>query len=123
MAAISTRTHGVADYVLSPLLIAAPWLLGFMEGGAAYWTLMAAGVSSILLGLFTDFELGLVRRVQMPLHLWIDGVLGILLAISPWLLEFDERVWIPHVAAGVLLIVLAFFTDTIPGYERRGAAR
>jgi predicted anti-sigma-YlaC factor YlaD len=36
-------------------------------------------------------------------------------------LGFDEKVWIPHVAAGALEVVTAFFTNTIPAYERRRA--
>jgi hypothetical protein len=28
-------------------------------------------------------------------------------------------VWIPHVAVGAALILIAFFSHTIPGYERR----
>ena len=44
---------------------------------------------------------------------------GRVVALSPWLLGFDRTVWLPHVAVGVLLAVLAFVTHTVPGYDRR----
>ncbi|MBW3629086.1 MAG: hypothetical protein KY464_07280 [Gemmatimonadetes bacterium] len=120
---LSTRLHGYLDYVMGLLLIAAPWALGFADGGAETWVFVGAGAGSLLYSLFTDYELGLVRRIQMPVHLWLDGVVGILLAVSPWLFAFDEVVRIPHVAAGVAEIAVALITNTIPGYERRRGAR
>ena len=121
---ITTRVHGYLDYIVGALLIAAPWLLGFTRGGAETWVMVGAGAAALLYSLFTDYELGLVRRLQMPLHLWLDGASGVLLAVSPWLFAFDEIVWIPHVVAGVFEILAAFFSHTIPGYERRqGATR
>lgn len=120
---LSTRVHGLLDYAIGLLLIAAPWLLGFARGGAETWVPVAVGGSALLYSLFTDYELGLVRKVQMPVHLWLDGLGGLLLAVSPWLFGFDELVWIPHVAAGVVEMAVAFFTDTIPGYDRRQGGR
>lgn len=84
---------------------------------------VAAGAGAILYSLFTDYELGVVRRIQMPVHLWLDGLAGILLAVSPWLFAFDDVVRIPHLTAGVFEIVVALITNTIPGYERRRGAR
>jgi hypothetical protein len=120
---LSTRVHGYLDYLVGALLIAAPWILGFDRGGAESWVFVAAGAAALVYSLFTDYELGLVRRIQMPVHLWLDGISGILLAVSPWLFAFDETVRIPHVAAGVFEIVVALLTNTIPGYDRRRGAR
>jgi hypothetical protein len=116
---LSTRVHGLFDYFTGALLIAAPWLFGFARGGAETWVMVGVGVTILAYSLFTDYELGLVRRIQMPLHLWLDGIGGVLLAISPWVFEFDQAVRVPHVVIGLLAIGLAFFTNTIPGYERR----
>jgi hypothetical protein len=120
---LSTRVHGYLDYLVGALLIAAPWILGFARGGAESWVFVAAGAAALLYSLFTDYELGLVRRIQMPVHLWLDGISGILLAVSPWLFAFDDTVRIPHVAAGVFEIAVALLTNTIPGYDRRRAGR
>ena len=120
---ISTRVHGYLDYSVGILLIALPWMLGFARGGAETWVPVGAGAAALAYSVFTDYELGLVRKIQMPVHLWLDGISGLILAASPWLFEFDERVWIPHLAAGVLEIGVAFLSNTIPGYDRRGGAR
>lgn len=120
---LSTRLHGYLDYVVGLLLIAAPWAFGLARGGAETWVFVGAGAGALLYSLFTDYELGLVRRIQMPVHLWLDGIVGILLAVSPWLFAFDDAVRIPHVAAGVMEIVVALITNTIPGYERRRTER
>lgn len=123
MRAFSTRIHAVLDYALAAVLIGTPWIVGFEADRPAMMTLVGAGVVLGLYALVTDFEMGAVRRLQMPLHLWLDGLLGVVLAISPWLLEFDQRVRLPHLVAGAVLILVAVATDTIPGYERRRAER
>ena len=117
---LPTRIHGVLDYTVGALLIALPFLLGF-GGGAQTWVPVALGAAAIAYSLCTDYELGVVKRLQMPAHLWLDGLSGVLLAASPWVFGFDTEVWVPHVAIGLLEIAVALVTDTIPGYERRGA--
>jgi hypothetical protein len=123
MGALPTRIHGVLDYAMGALLIALPWLLGFAQGGVESWVPVAVGAGAIAYSLFTDYELGVVRRIQMPVHLWLDGAAGLLLAVSPWLFGFDQQVWMPHLILGILEMGAALVTDTIPGYERRRAGR
>ena len=115
---LSTRVHGTMDLVIGLLLVVVPWLLGFAQSRGGL-TAILIGIAIILNALVTDFEIGQVRRLEIPVHLWIDGLLGLLLATSPWLLEFDRTVWIPHVVGGVLLIIVALLTKTVPGYDRR----
>lgn len=120
---LSTRVHGVLDYLVGALVAASPWLLGFARGGAETWVPVAVGAGVVLYSLFTDYEMGVVRRLQMGVHLWLDGIGGIVLAASPWVLGFDDRVWIPHLAFGLFEVAAALLTDTIPAYERRRAQR
>jgi hypothetical protein len=111
------------DYLLGVLLIAAPWLVGFADGGAEQWVPVALGAGVLLYSAFTDYELGAVKKLQMPAHLLLDALGGLLLAASPWMFGFDERVWIPHVAVGLVEVVTAAVTNTVPGYERRRSGR
>jgi hypothetical protein len=120
---LPTRVHGMLDYLLGALLIAAPWLFGFAAGGAEQWVPVALGAGVLLYSAFTDYELGLVKKLQMPAHLLLDAVGGLLLAASPWMFGFDERVWMPHVVIGAIEIVIVAITNTVPGYERRRAGR
>lgn len=117
---LATRIHGMLDYTVGALLIALPFVLGF-GGGAQRWVPVGLGAAVIAYSLLTDYELGAVKRLQPPAHLWLDGLGGVLLAASPWLFGFDSEVWIPHVVFGALLVAAAVITDTIPGYERRAA--
>lgn len=118
---LSTRAHGGLDYAAGALLVALPWVAGFATGRAEQWVTVGAGALLLLYSLLTDYELGAVRRVGMPVHLWLDALLGAFLAASPWTFGFDQRVWAPHVAVGLVQVVGALLTDTIPSYERRRA--
>ena len=120
---LPTRVHGMLDYLLGALLIAAPWLFGFASGGAEQWVPVGLGAGVLLYSLFTDYELGAVKKLQMPAHLFLDALGRLLLAVSPWMFGFDELVWTPHVALGLVEVVTAAITNTVPGYERRRAAR
>lgn len=120
---LPTRVHGILDYLLGALLIASPWLFGFADHEAARWVPVVLGAGVLLYSLFTDYETGVVKKIQMPAHLFLDALGGVALIVSPWLLGFDERVWMPHVILGVVEIVTAAITNTVPGYDRRRAAR
>ena len=113
---IPTQIHGVMDYFMGLLLMAAPWLLGFAEGGAETWIPVILGAGTIVYSLMTDYELGAVHLIPMPVHLGLDAVSGALLAVSPWLFGFDERVWIPHLVLGLAEIAAALTTQTHPRY-------
>jgi hypothetical protein len=120
---LPTRLHGILDYLMGLLLIAAPWLFGFARGGAETWVPVVLGVGVLVYSTLTDYEFGIVRRIQMPTHLWLDAIGGVLLAVSPWLFGFDQHVWVPHVVLGVGEMVAAFMSETVPGYDRRGSGR
>lgn len=120
MPRLSTKTHGVLDYAVGALFLVLPFLLGF-AWGAETTTLQAVGGLVLVYSALTDYERGLLRRIPVAVHLWLDAGLGVALAVSPWLFEFDERAWIPHVAGGALMVVTAVLTPTIPGDERRRA--
>ncbi|HEX2079637.1 MAG TPA: SPW repeat protein [Longimicrobium sp.] len=119
---LPTRVHGMLDYLLGALLIASSWVFGFGEGGAETWVPVVLGAGVLLYSLFTDYELGVVKRLQMPAHLLLDVLGGLLLAVSPWLFGFDTHVWTPHVALGIVEVLTAAVTNTVPGYDRRRTA-
>ncbi|HET7275544.1 MAG TPA: SPW repeat protein [Longimicrobiaceae bacterium] len=116
----STRTHGLLDFVVAVILMGSPWLLGFANGGPQANVPVLVGIAIIVYSLCTDYESGALRRIQVPVHLWLDAGAGLVLITSPWLFGFDQQVWVPHVVMGVGTIVIAFFSNTIPSYERRG---
>jgi hypothetical protein len=112
MRIISTKIHGVLDYAVGVLLIAAPYLLGFANGGAAQWVPMILGVLAIGSALMTRYELGAVHLIPMPMHLMLDFMSGALLAMSPWLFGFADQVFWPHLILGVFEIGASVMTQT-----------
>ncbi|MBA2423390.1 MAG: hypothetical protein H0V61_09250 [Chitinophagales bacterium] len=114
MRMIPTKIHGILDYVVGILLIAAPWLFGFAFGGAEMYVPVALGISAIVYSLFTNYELGALRLIPMTTHLWLDLLSGIFLAASPWLLNFHDKVYLPHLLAGVTEIVVSLLTQRKP---------
>ena len=105
------------------LLIIAPRVLGFSQGGPKTWLPVALGVGVIVYSLLTDYELSLVKVIPMPVHLGLDIAGGLLLAVSPWLFGFADEVWIPHVVFGILEIGDGLFTQTAPARAAGPGAR
>jgi len=114
---IPTRIHGILDYLVGALLIAAPWLFNFDRGGAETWVPVILGAGALVYSLFTDYELGVVRRLGMGTHLGLDAASGVFLAASPWLFGFSEFVFWPHLILGLFEIVAALSTRTTPSYR------
>ncbi len=100
---ISTRAHGVLDYLTGGLLLGAPRALG-LSGTGAGRLLRLAGLGHAAYSVLTDYELGLVRRVPMRTHLALDGAGAVALAAAPWLVgtaRRGRRHWLPHLVVGV----------------------
>lgn len=110
------------DYGVGALLIVVPYLLGFADGTAAQWVPQALGLLAIGGALLTDYELGAVRVIPMPLHLGIDIASGALLALSPWLFGFSDRVLWPHLVLGIMEIGAGLTTRTVPEGTTAGLA-
>ena len=115
---LPTRVHGVIDWIMGLLLIALPWLFGFARGGAETWVPVLLGLTGLIVTFFTDHEFGVVRRIPMIGHLWVDGLAGFFLAASPWLLGFSDRAWLPHLLLGLIEFTAAFVTKTVPPEPR-----
>lgn len=111
---ITTRAHGILDYLLGFALIAAPWIFNFAAGGAETWAPVLLGASVIACSLITNYKLGLVGLLSMRTHLIIDIIAGIFLAASPWIFGFAALVWAPHLIVGLLLIGAATMTEVVP---------
>lgn len=110
------------DYLMGVVLIAAPWALGFADGGAETWVPVVLGISAILYSMLTDYELGAVPVISMPMHLGLDALSGVLLIASPWLFGFADLVWIPHVVLGALEVGAALMTQTRPSRIRHAGS-
>jgi hypothetical protein len=120
---LSTRAHGVIDYLTVILFIAAPWLFGFADGTAAQWVPVVIGVVILLSSVLTDYELSLTRMIPMPVHLGLDLLAGLLLAASPWLFGFSDQVWMPHFLLGAFEVIVSLVTRTAPDTDAQAPSR
>lgn len=117
---LSTQIHGIIDYGFALLLIASPWLFGFVDIGTSPESLVPIllGTAIALYSLFTDYEWGAVRGLSMVTHLWIDALGGLFLAASPWLFGFADEVYLPHLILGIIEMGTALVTKTTPSKQR-----
>ena len=118
---IPTSVHGVLDYATGSALLAAPELFRLKEVPSAALTPRLVGAGATAYSLMTDYELGAVRLLPMPVHLALDAMSGALLATSPWLLGYAKnglRYWLPHTLVGGSEILAALTTKTQPPKRR-----
>src|SRR5215213_9744911 len=108
MPIIPTRIHALIDYAVGILLVAVPYLLGSADGSPAQYVPQVLGVMTIVMSLFTRYELSVAGLIPMRLHLAVDALGGALLAASPCLFGFSDRVYLPHLIVGLgeLLVVV-----------------
>ncbi len=120
---ISTKTHGVLDYIVGVALLLAPMLFGFSEyGGAAVSVPTVLGVILIVYSLLTRYELSLVKAIPMKTHLTLDFIAAAALALSPWLFGFSElpaNAWVPHVVVGLAVLLVVFMSSSVTSMENR----
>jgi hypothetical protein len=106
------------DYGVGALMVATPWIFGFARGGAETWIFVILGLGAIVYSLFTDYELGLAKKISVPAHLVLDALSGILLAVSPWIFGFSDYIFAPHLIFGLFEIGASLITQKYPHYQR-----
>jgi hypothetical protein len=103
------------DYPLGLVLILAPWIFGFSDvGGAAVVIPIVVGALMIGQSLITDWELSIADVLPLPMHLMMDVLAGVVLAVSPFVFGFSDEgtnAWLPHVVAGLGLIGAGMLTE------------
>lgn len=116
---IPTRFHGIIDYFVGVALICAPWLFNFVPADTTQWGYetyvpIILGSSIISYSAVTNYEWGVFKILNMPVHLYLDILGGIVLAASPWLFGFADYVYKPHLIVGLAEIVIAVCTQRAP---------
>lgn len=119
---ISTKIHGVLDYLTVPTLIALPRALGWSKNLTNVLTASAAG----LLGysIMTRYELGLFKKLPMIAHLSLDATSGAMLAAAPFVFgkKNDRNKLTIGIFAGLgaYEIAAALLTQTSPSFDVTG---
>jgi hypothetical protein len=118
---ISTKAHGVLDYLMGALLLALPFLLDYNISAPESIVLFTCGALMLLMAMITQYEPGIFRVLPMPLHLTADILAGGILALSPVLFDFGQVSHLPHTVVGIFEVVAAFLTTTVAGPSDRRA--
>jgi hypothetical protein len=120
---IGAVSHGILDYALAILLLAAPSVVGF-AGVQAKWAYIFGGVL-LVMAILTRYPLGIVKIVGLGIHGFVELLLAICLIAAPWYGNFARGVLSRnfYVMIGLLMLVLWFFTDFRGVRDRVAAAR
>jgi hypothetical protein len=113
MGLISSKTHGILDYAVGILLIVVPLTPDDTTKHREVWIAVVIGVITCLYSMFTNYELGRFKLLSMRTHLLLDVMSALLLAASPWLFNFYERIYLPFVLVGILEIVVVLLSDRV----------
>jgi hypothetical protein len=86
---IPAFVHGLLDYVVGALLVAAPFLLAF-DSDAATAVAIVAGVIVLIVAASTAMSTGLIKSIPVHAHVILDYVLAVLLIAAPFLFGFTD---------------------------------
>jgi FtsH-binding integral membrane protein len=116
--------HGVLDYGLAALLIAAPFLFAF-DADAATAVAIVAGVLVLVIGACTAWTTGIIKSIPVQAHVMLDYLLAILLIASPFLFGFDDdgTATAFFIILGIFGLLLAIATRFTPEPSERRAER
>jgi uncharacterized membrane protein HdeD (DUF308 family) len=81
--------HGLLEYGLGILCIAAPFLFSFETDGATVLSIVI-GTAVLAFGIVTAGPTGIVRSLPLDSHIVLDYVLGIFLLASPFVFGLTD---------------------------------
>lgn len=108
MKILSSKIHGLVDYVLAAAMICTPFILSHEFTLATTIILISGGSAMLLNSLATNYELGIFGNISMKDHLRIDACIAMMVCLVPIFFRFDYY-RIPLVY-GTLLFALSIIT-------------
>lgn len=87
---VTKQIHAYLDYPVAVALMALPFVLGLGNSNPLALQLsVATGVAAFILTLLTDHQLGVYRIIPYKGHLIVDGLVGIVFVIAPFIFSFE----------------------------------
>ncbi|MEZ4817525.1 MAG: hypothetical protein R2776_06105 [Flavobacteriaceae bacterium] len=87
---VTKQIHAYLDYPVAIALMALPYLLGLgNSNAAALYLSVIVGVAALVLTVFTNHQLGLVRVIPYKIHLLVDGLVGFVFVLAPFIFSFQ----------------------------------
>jgi len=111
MKIISTRVHGLLDYLTAGTLMVVPRVLGWSASVTHLMT--GAALGTISYSALTNYELGLARLLPMRAHLTLDALSAALFCGGPLLFPNEQaRVRASLVSIGVFEFAVALLSQS-----------
>ena len=90
MGFVTKKIHAYLDYPVALALMSLPFLLGLGTSNPMAWKLsLIVGIAALILTLLTDHQFGVLKIIPYKGHLIVDGMVGGLFVIAPFLLAFE----------------------------------
>jgi hypothetical protein len=113
MKVLSTRVHGVFDYLMVVLLLALPWVLNWGQALITFMMVMAGLLFAY--SLVTRYELGILRAIPMPTHLLLDYLSGAaFLGAALYFAAEPAAARVVLALIGLTAIAVAAMTNAVP---------
>ncbi len=119
---ISPGVHGILDYVLGAILIAAPFVLGF-DSDTATTVCVVAGIAELGVAMATAWSRGIIKLIPPAVHGVIDYIFVVALIAAPFLFGFsdDDTATAFFVIVGIGGLALVAATRFVPDEPSRMA--
>jgi hypothetical protein len=116
---VPVLVHGILEYVVGALFIAAPFLFSFNSSAAPTAAAIVVGLLLLAFTATSDLPTGLVRSVSVGVHVTVDLVLAVLLVALPFVLGFTEEggPTALFIVVGVLHLLMTIATRFSPSTE------
>jgi hypothetical protein len=105
---VTKTMHAYLDYPVALSLMILPFLLQL--GGSnplATWLAVIAGGAALVLTIFTDHKLGIVRVIPYKAHVAVDFLVGVAFLLAPFLLGFTGLdAWYYWINAIAVIVVV-----------------
>jgi hypothetical protein len=111
---IDSTLHGVTDYSVGTLLMAAFPKLAGIEGTESARQIRIAGAAHVGYSTVTDYPLGIVKAIPYKAHLALDALGAIALAATPFVTgqwKKGRKHWVPHVALSLFELQSLLMSD------------
>lgn len=118
MKIISSRLHGVLDYVTILFLGLSPFL--FQMNSAARIFTFALGIVHLSLTLLTDFEMGFFKVIPLKIHGTIEVIVSVALIFVAFLFRnWGDQTSFYYYLAFSLVLFLVWLTSSYTGDSRK----
>ena len=114
---VTKTIHAYLDYPVAALLMAMPFLLQLGSSNPlAKWLSVATGLAALVLTIFTDHKLGIIRVLPYSFHLAVDFLVGVVYVIAPFALGLSgiDAIFYWANAAAVLTVVSLHKPEDVP---------